>query len=289
MSVKQRDPLTGHATTGHEWNGITELNTRVPKIIWWAIGLTHLWAVVIWLLLPAWPMVNSHTTGLLGADQRTDVEQSVVAAKLANETWRAEIEQTSVDEIMAQPALMTRVYQTAPALFGDNCAACHGTSAAGGPGFPSLIDDAWLWGNSADAIEETLRVGINSAHAETRYSEMLAFGRDQMLSAEEIRNVVHYVQSLSIPNGPPDEASAGAELFFNNCAGCHGETGTGNTDLGAPDLTDDFWIYGGDADALFETIWNGRRGQMPTWEDRLSATDRKMLTAYVLSLGTGAD
>lgn len=285
MSVKERDPLTGHATTGHEWNGITELNTRVPKVIWWSIGLSFAVCVVMWVLLPAWPLVNTYTKGVLGVDQRTDLEQTIAEADSSRAAWTTDIEQASVDEIKASPAMMTRVNQTAPALFGDNCAACHGTSATGGPGFPNLVDNAWLWGGGADATEETIRVGINSAHPETRYSDMLAFGRDQMLSSEEIREVVRFVQSLSAPQSSAGDITAGAEMFINNCAGCHGETGKGSTDLGAPDLTDDFWIYGGDADSLFETIWNGRKGEMPAWENRLSVTDRKMLTAYVLSLG----
>lgn len=289
MSVKERDPLTGHATTGHEWNGITELNTKVPKIIWWAIGLSTVISVVMWILLPSWPLVTTYTKGVLGVDQRTDVKQSIAAANVSREGWLTEIEQAPVDQILARPELLARVQQMAPALFGDNCAACHGTSATGGPGFPSLVDDAWLWGADASTIEETLRVGINSAHPETRYSEMLAFGRDQMLTSSEIREVAHYVQSLSSPAQSAVEPAIGAEIFITNCSGCHGETGTGNTDIGAPDLTDNFWIYGGDADALYETIWNGRRGEMPTWEQRLSAVDRKILTTYILAISGSSE
>lgn len=284
MSVKEYDPLTGHATTGHEWNGIKELNTRVPRAIWWAIGLTHLWALIIWLLLPAWPTVSTYTTGLLGVDQRIEVEQSVAAARIERSDWISQIEHANVGEILSNPELMSRVSDAAPAIFGDNCAGCHGTAATGGPGFPSLVDNAWLWGSEPDFIEETIRVGINASHPETRFSEMLAFGRDQMLSTAEIRAVARYVAELSVPTLAESNNPEGAEIFAGTCAGCHGEAGSGIVELGAPDLTDDFWIYGGSVDDIFESVWNGRRGIMPSWEERLSGADRKILAAYIVNL-----
>ena len=284
MSVKERDPLTGHQTTGHEWNGITELNTRVPRSIWWFVGITHVWALVVWVLVPAWPLVTTYTKGILGTDQHEEVAEAVVAANLSRADWAAEIEALPFEDIRADPALMVRVRQTAPALFGDNCAGCHGSAAQGGPGFPSLVDDAWLWGGDADTITETLRVGINAQHPETRYGVMLAFGRDGILQSDDIRTVVDYVQSLSGTEVPPERLAAGAEIFANNCASCHGETGAGIRELGAPDLTDTFWIYGGDDDSLYRTIWHGRQGWMPAWEDRLTVTDRKLLTIYLQDL-----
>src|SRR5690554_701534 len=144
MSVKERDPLTGHLTTGHEWNGITELNTRVPRAVWFFIIVTHVWALVYWVLMPAWPMVNTYTKGLLGADQQIRVERQLSAANAQRATWANRLASLPADEIRADPDLMAHVGRTAPALFGDNCAACHGIRADGGPGFPSLVDDAWL-------------------------------------------------------------------------------------------------------------------------------------------------
>ena len=285
MSVRERDPLTGHQTTGHEWDGITELNTRVPRAVWWSIGVTHLWALIIWILLPAWPLWTIYTRGLLDTDQKEQVEEQVVAASLARADWADQIAELPVDQIRADPALMARVNQTAPALFGDNCAACHGLDAAGGPGFPSLIDDAWLWGGDPDTILETLRVGINAQHPDTRVAQMPAFGRDGILSRDDIRTVAAYVQTLSGGEAKPDVVDLGAEIFAGNCASCHGEAGTGSTELGAPNLIDSFWIYGGDDASLFRTIVDGRQGWMPAWEDRLTLTDRKMLAAHVLELG----
>ncbi len=284
MSVKERDPLTGHQTTGHEWDGITELNTRVPRAVWIAIIITHLWAFAVWILLPTWPLVSSYTKGILGVDQREEVKEDVARASLARSDWVGRITELPVETIRADADLMARVDATAPALFGDNCGACHGASAAGGPGFPSLVDDAWLWGGDAETVMETLRVGINAQHPDTRYAQMLAFGRDGILTRGEIRTVVDYVQSLSGAEAAPDSLEAGAVLFADNCASCHGEDGSGSTEIGAPDLTDDYWIYGGDDRALYRTIWDGRQGWMPAWEDRLSVADRKILTVYLQEL-----
>lgn len=288
MSQKERDPLTGHQTTGHEWNGITELNTRVPRIVWISIAVTTLCSLVMWILLPAWPSVNSYTKGVLGVDQHDEVEQSVELAEISRADWMGRIAVMSVADIQNDPELLQRATSTAGQIFGDNCAGCHGQNAAGGPGFPSLIDDAWLWGGDPDTIMETLRVGINSPHRDTRWAQMLAFGSDEILEGREIGIVVDYARSLSGHEISPDRASEGAEIFANNCASCHGDDGAGVTDIGAPNLTDDFWIYGGDRTAVTETIRNGRQGWMPTFEGRLSETERKILTVYLLDLAQEA-
>ena len=284
MSVKDRDPLTGHQTTGHEWNGITELNTRVPRAVWFFIIVTHLWALIVWILLPTWPLVTTYTKGLLGTDQREEVAEDIAVANAARADWTTRIADLSVEEIRTDPTLMAPVADTAHALFGDNCAGCHGSDAAGGPGFPSLVDDAWLWGGDADTIMETLRVGINAQHPETRYAQMLAFGEQGILPREDIRIVVDYVQSLSGTEAPPERLATGEEIYASNCASCHGEDGTGMTELGAPNLTDDFWVYGGSDENMFDTIWGGRMGWMPAWEDRLTLEDRKILTLYLQDL-----
>lgn len=284
MSVKDRDPLTGHQTTGHEWNGITELNTRVPRAVWFFIIVTHIWALVVWILLPAWPLVTTYTKGILGLDQREEVEEKVVAANVARADWTDRIAALPIKEILDDHELMARVNGTAHQLFGDNCAGCHGQDAGGGPGFPSLIDDAWLWGGDTDTIMETLRVGINATHPDTRLAQMLAFGRDGILPREDIRTVVDYVQSLSGTEVPSVRIAAGAEIFADNCASCHGDNGTGNMELGAPNLIDDFWIYGGDDETMFRTIWDGRQGWMPAWEDRMTGTERKILTVHLQDL-----
>lgn len=282
MSVKERDPLTGHMTTGHEWNGIVELNTRVPRAVWFFIIVTHVWSVIIWLLLPAWPLVTTYTKGILGLDQREEVAEDITRANAERAGWAERIAATPVEDILKDEALMARVNNTAHTLFGDNCAGCHGVSASGGPGYPSLIDSAWLWGGEPDTIMETLRVGINSPHPDTRISQMSAFGRDGILTREEVATLVPYVRSLSgAGEATEEQKQAGAQLFIDNCASCHGEDGKGLHEMGAPDLTDDFWIYGGDAATVRQTIWGGRQGWMPAWDGRLTEVDRKILTTYL--------
>jgi cytochrome c oxidase cbb3-type subunit 3 len=286
MSVRERDPLTGHSTTGHEWNGITELNTRVPRVIWLAIIVTHVWALVVWIMMPSWPLISTYTGGLLGIDQKEQVEEAVREAEASRAVWSERIAAMPIEEIRADAELMQVVGDTGPALFADNCAVCHGPDGIGGPGYPSLVDESWLWGGDPAAVMETIRVGINSTHPETRVAEMLAFGRDGILSREEILDVVAYVQSLSGGgSAAPETVAAGEEVFVANCVACHGEDGGGMTELGAPSLRSGHWTYGGDAATLFRTVHYGRRGWMPAWEGRLSERDRKILTAYVLTLG----
>ncbi len=285
MGVIERDPHTGHITTGHEWNGIKELNAPVPRVIWLFLASTVFFAVLWWVLMPTWPLGASYTKGLLGVDQRNIVAEKVKAAEVDRSAWVKQIEAKDYKEVLADPKLMQTVRATGHTLFGDNCAACHGFNAKGSKGYPSLMSDAWLWGGTPETIFETIRVGINSAHAESRTAQMPAFGRDQMLPRADIEKIVSYVQGLSSPaavkGATPETLAAGKELFAANCASCHGENAKGNTELGAPDLTDNLWIYGGDRQALLDTLWSGRQGHMPTWEHRLSALDRKILALYL--------
>jgi len=292
MSVEERDPHTGYLTTGHEWNGITELNTPVPRVVYFFLIVTALFALGYWVLMPAIPLGVSYTKGLLGIDQRTTVAERLKEAALDRSTWTSRIETESYKGIQADPALMRTVRQTGRTLFRDNCAACHGATAKGGKGFPNLTTASWLWGGDADAIAETIRVGINSNHPKTRTSQMLAFGRDGVLPAKDIDNVVAYVRTLSDPAAGKDVApeviAAGKAIFDANCTSCHGNDGKGSTQVGAPDLTDQNWIYGGDADSITATVWGGRQGHMPTWEGRLSPVERKILTLYLLDLRTAS-
>lgn len=290
MAVGERDPHTGHMTTGHEWNGIKELNTPIPKAAWLFLVATAIFSVVYWVLMPAWPLGVTYTKGLLGIDQRATVRESLDQAMLDRAAWAERIAAESYDGIQADDGLMRIVRETGPRLFGDTCAVCHGTDGAGGRGYPNLAQASRLWGGDAEAVAETLRVGINSDHPETRMSQMLAFGRDGMLQRAEILDLVSYVQSLSDPapatGGQADAVMAGKQAFAENCAACHGEDGTGNKDMGAPDLTDRFWIYGGDRQSIYTSVYGGRQGHMPHWEHRLTPLERKILTLYVLDLGS---
>ena len=235
MSVRERDPLTGHQTTGHEWNGITELNTRVPRAVWFFIIVTHVWALIVWILLPTWPLVFTYTKGLLGIDQREHVEEEVAEARAARTAWADRIAAAPVDEIRADAALMQVVQRDRAGALRRQLRRLprHGRAEAGRASRASST----ATGSGAaipTPIMETIRVGINAAHPETRVSQMLAFGRDGILSRDEVRTVVEYVQSLSGGRRRP-RARPGAELFAANCASCHGERGEGMAELGAPE------------------------------------------------------
>ena len=292
MSVGERDTHTGYLTTGHEWNGITELNTPVPRAVYVFFILSFVFSVGYWVLMPAWPIGTTYTKGLLGLDQRDSVRASLKEAALERAVWNKQIETQSFADIQANAQLMTIVRQTGRVLFRDNCAACHGIDAKGGPGFPNLTSGSWLWGGDPEAIAETIRVGINSSHPNTRTSQMLAFGRDQLLSSADIGKVAAYVRTLSNPtaaqDAKPGDVEAGKSIFAANCVTCHGDDGKGKSDVGASNLTSGSWTYGGDLQSIATTIWGGRQGRMPAWEDRLSPLDRKILALYVVDQGHNA-
>ncbi|MEQ8349548.1 MAG: cytochrome-c oxidase, cbb3-type subunit III [Sneathiellaceae bacterium] len=278
------DPVTGHETTGHEWNGIRELNTPFPRIVLWALILTFGYSVVSWILLPSWPLGQDFTRGVLGLEQ----EQVAVAGyrRLAESRaeWMAPFASGDFAALGSDTALMAQAMPAAARLFADNCAACHGTDGAGGPGFPNLRDDDWLWGGDPASIAETLLYGINSPHPDTRFSEMPAFGRLGMLPRADIAAVGEYVSTL---RSGADPASRGAALFTDNCAACHGEGGVGGLAVGAPSLTGASWLHGDSHDAILTTVWSGRRGVMPAWNGRLNNAEINMLALYVARLGQG--
>ena len=281
----ERDGYTGYLTTGHEWNGITELNTPVPRAVYFFLTLAFLFSVGYWILMPAWPLGVTYTKGLLGIDQRKIVAASLKEAAIDRSVWTRKIETQSFAAIQSDAGLMNIVRESGHTLFGNNCAACHGRDAKGGPGFPNLTTSSWLWGGDPQQIFNTIRVGINSAHPDSHVSQMPAFGRDQMLPGTDVLKVATFVYSLSNPDArgiDPNTVAAGKTIFAANCVACHGNDAKGNSDLGAPDLTDKFWIYGGDLATIDTTIWGGRQGHMPTWESRLSELDRKILTLYLL-------
>jgi cytochrome c oxidase cbb3-type subunit 3 len=286
MALEERDRHTGYLTTGHEWNGIKELNTPVPRPVYFFLLAAFLFSVVYWILMPAWPVGVTYTKGLLGLDQRSTVQETLKQAALGRSAWTKQIETKSYQDIQADAALMKIVRQTGRTLFGDNCAACHGYNAKGGAGFPNLTTTSWLWGGDPEAIAETIRVGINSSHPDTRTSQMPAFGHDQIIKPADVDKVVVFVRTLSDPSAAkdakPGEVEAGKELFAANCAACHGEDAKGKTDMGAPNLTDKFWIYGSDQQTIINTVWSGRQGRMPTWEGRLTPLDRKILALYLV-------
>jgi cytochrome c oxidase cbb3-type subunit III len=282
------DSVSGRSTTGHEWDGIRELNTPLPR--WWLITfyLTIIWAVGYWVLYPAWPLLWSNTQGVLHYSSRADVAVELANLEKIRGDKMAALGAASLADIERDPALLAMARARGKTVFGDNCAPCHGSGAAGAKGFPNLNDDDWLWGGTLDQIVQTITYGARSGNPKAHEGQMLAFGKEGVLKPDQIVTVANYVRSLSgLPTQPGYDAVAGKKIFAENCVACHGEDAKGNPELGAPNLTDQIWLYGSGEATIIETITNGRAGVMPAWEGRLDPTTIKAMAVYVHSLGGG--
>jgi len=272
-------------TTGHEWDGIKELNTPLPRWWLWTYIACIVWAVGYWILMPAWPLVSSYSKGVLGYSQRDAVAAELKDARNSRNVFAKKLLSSNLETIEATPKLMEFALASGRAAFGDNCAGCHGSGATGSKGYPNLNDDDWLWGGTLEDIHHTITVGVRSSDDDTRESDMPAFLADEILTKDQISDVATYVMSLS---DPTIKAPAGAaEIFQDNCSVCHGENAHGNRDVGAPNLTDAIWLYGGDHKTIATTISYSRRGVMPTWGGRLDKATIRSLAVYVHALGGG--
>ncbi len=286
MSDRKKDHVTGTETTGHSWDGIEELNTPLPRWWLWTLYLTIIWGIGYTIAYPAWPMVSGATSGVLGWSTRANVATDITAHEAKNADLVTALLAADMDTLPADADLNRYAKARGGAVFRAHCSQCHGSGAAGAKGYPNLLDDDWLWGGQMADIEYTVRHGIrNEQDADARYSQMPAFG--EMLSKGEVAAVVEHVVSLSNTEYDANLAGTGAEVFANNCAACHGETGTGNRDMGAPDLSDAIWLYGGDKASLTDTVVNARFGVMPAWGARLTEADVRAVAAYVHALGGG--
>lgn len=288
MSDRQIDEISGTETTGHEWDGIRELDTPMPRWWLWTFYATIIWAVGYCILYPAIPLVNSATKGLLGYSSRGEVASVMAAVDAGRGATLEKIRTMDLEDIRKDPDLFQFAVAGGKSAYSVNCVQCHGSGAAGGKGYPNLNDDEWLWGGKLTDILITLRHGIRfDGDDDTRISEMPAFGRDELLERNQIRDIAEHVLSLSGQDHDAEAATRGAALFADNCAACHGDAGAGNQELGAPSLTDAIWLYGGDRATILETIRNSRQGVMPAWGHRLDDVTIKQLTLYVHSLGGG--
>lgn len=287
MSKPEIDEITGVETTGHEWDGIKELNKPLPRWWLWIIYVSIVWSIGYWIVMPAWPHLTGYTKGLMGYSQRTSVARTIADARKAQAVYRGRIAASDLAAIKEDPDLLRFALAGGRAAFGDNCAPCHGRGAQGATGYPNLNDDDWLWGGTLEEIHQTLKAGIRADHPDTRDSQMPAFGRDQMLEPAQITDVTDYVLTLSGGDANADAAARGKAVFAEQCAACHGEEGKGNAELGAPNLTNRIWLYGGSREAVGQTIRTSRAGVMPAWEGRLDAQTLKQLAVYVHSLGGG--
>ncbi|MBU2891522.1 cytochrome-c oxidase, cbb3-type subunit III [Celeribacter halophilus] len=284
-------------TTGHSWDGIEELNNPLPRwwlLVWYACIL---WGIAYTIAMPAWPGIKSATAGVLGWSTRAEVAEKIASFEEMNAAVNAEL--AAADVTMIEPGSDVHSYgvNMGAAVFRANCSQCHGSGAAGNFGYPNLLDNDWLWGGTIDEVAYTIQHGVRNETDEARYSEMPKFGADELLADEEIDQVVAFAMSLSDPEGDGTNlvggtydvelAAAGAEVFEYNCASCHGEDGTGDIYQGAPDLTDAIWLYGGDHDTVYDTVFNARFGVMPAWGQRLTQAEVNAAALYVHQLGGG--
>jgi cytochrome c oxidase cbb3-type subunit 3 len=284
----QVDAVTGTPTTGHEWDGIKELNTPLPRWGLWIFYATIVWSFGYWVVYPAWPLVSSYTTGVLGYTNRSQVESDLADLRRVRGDKAAALATAPLADIVRDDALRTFALAQGKAAFGDNCAPCHGSGAAGAKGYPNLNDDDWLWGGTLDEIHKTISFGARSGHKQAHESQMPAFGRDNLLKRDEIVAVANYVRSLAgLSTRPGTDPAAGKKLFADNCAVCHGDDAKGKRDLGSPNLTDAIWLYGSDEATIVDVIANSRASVMPAWTGRLDPATIKALTLYIHTRGGG--
>ncbi len=229
--------------------------------------------------------LHHRCTGCQPADRG---DRSLRQGDLRPVVFADKIVAASLEDISTDQELLQFARANGQAAFGDNCAPCHGSGGTGAEGYPNLQDDTWIWGGTLDNIHTTLEFGIRSGHDEARIGEMPAFGRDELLSREEINQVANFVASRAgLETDEGIDLAAGQTVYDDNCAACHGEDLKGIQDVGAPSLLSANYLYGKSLDAIKAQINNPRNGVMPAWVDRLDPATIKSLTVYVHSFGGG--
>jgi cytochrome c oxidase cbb3-type subunit 3 len=291
MADKPRiDKATGTKTVGHEWDGIEELDTPMPRWWLWMLYATIIWGVAYTILYPAWPLIDKATAGVLGWSSRDELRQDMAAEQQRKAPIQLALARVAIERLPEDSRLLQAAVDGGRSAFKVHCVQCHGSGATGSKGYANLNDDDWLWGGNLKEIQRTIENGIRQPGLDTTHmSIMPAFGRDGILDATQVQDVVSYVRALSRQEPARASARRGAAIFAANCAVCHGPDGRGMRQFGAPNLTDAIWLYGGDRDTLTATVNNSRYGVMPAWGRRLDPVTIKMLAAYVHSLGGGEE
>lgn len=286
------DDVSGVETTGHSWDGIKELNNPLPR--WWlyVFYASIVWAIGYMIFMPAIPALPgtgmTNTLGLRGHSDRAQVAEQVQELHTERSAAASRLVTASLSEIETDMSLQQFALAMGESAFGDNCATCHGAGGRGAKGYPMLADDIWLWDGTLDGIEYTLRHGIrHNEDPDTRRNSMPAFGRDGLLTPREIDDLVHYVVDLSGREADPAAVTRAAQIYATQCVSCHGADGRGNRQLGAPNLTDHEWLFGGEPRDIQQTIYSARNAHMPAWQGRLDDPTIKALAVYVHSLGGG--
>jgi cytochrome c oxidase cbb3-type subunit 3 len=290
-------------TTGHVWDGIEELNNPLPRWWVWIFYLCIVFAVGYVIAYPAIPLIHGATQGLIGGNPRSAVEADLAKWATSQKPMQDKLVQADVNSIPTDPALKDYAVNAGKAVFNTYCVQCHMREGQGNKakGYPTLSDNDWLYGGTMDAIVTTVTHGIrNTADADARsvglympaWSDHAPAGAmadlaTAKLTDDQVGQVVNYVLKLSGQDHDEALATAGQQIFADNCAACHGDQATGNRDMGAPNLTDAIWMYGGDKATLMQTVMFGRGGVMPAWTGRLSEADIRSVATYVHGLGGG--
>ena len=287
MARQSNETSDDTATTGHSWDGIEEYDRPLPRWWLWTFYACIVWAVGYWILMPSFPLVSDYARGMLGYSQREVLADQMAAARAAQAQYAERIRALPLSQVQGDPELLEYALAAGRSAFAVNCSQCHGQGAEGSRGYPNLNDDAWLWGGGLSAIHQTIRNGVRSGDPDARDSQMPAFLASDLLTRAQIDDTAEFVLSLSGRAGDAVAAERGRAVFAENCAVCHGPTGQGNQELGAPNLTSAIWLYGGDKTTVVETISYARRGVMPAWQGRLDEATVKALAVYVHALGGG--
>ncbi len=284
----EKDSVTGRHTTGHEWDGLKELNTPLPKWWFWTFVATVVWGIGYAIAYPSVPWINTYFPGVLGYSQRNVVTAEVKALEAQRAGVMQKLKAVPLEEVKKDEALYAVAMTAGRVTFAENCRACHGAGGEGRPGYPALAGDAWIWGGKLADIQQSIVYGIRSAHPETRMSQMPKFGADGILKAEEIDQVSDYVMVFYKPGAPAlPGAAKGETVYAENCAVCHGDKGEGKRELGAPALRSSVHLYGDTRAAVRAQIVNPKQGVMPAWNARLDEATIRAVTLYVHGLGGG--
>lgn len=289
MSKTEQDPEgAGPGTTGHEWDGIQELNNPLPRWWLWIFYATIAWSAVWVVLYPAIPIPGGYSGGTLGYSTRAEVEREMAELNAQRDSVLQGIESIPIADLGRDPKLLNAAIEGGRSAFKVHCVQCHGSGAAGSTGYPNLNDDDWLWGGDYASIYATIQHGIRQPGDDaTHLSVMPSFGKDGILTKPQIAAVAEHVLAISGQEHNAALAAAGAPIFAQQCASCHGPDGKGLREFGSPNLTDAIWLYGGDRAAINASIFTARAGVMPSWKGRLPDATIRKLTAYVHSLGGG--
>jgi cytochrome c oxidase cbb3-type subunit III len=284
----EKDVISGQDTTGHEWDGVKELNTPVPK--WWlyVFAASILWAFGMFVLYPSFPYGTGYFHGLLGYSTRVAVDAEVDKLVAQRKGSMDKIAAMSFDAVKADPALMEVALTSGRITFAENCQPCHGPGGGGRPAYPALAAGAWIWGGTLADIQQTITHGIRSGDTDARQSMMPRFGADNVLKPAEVEAVASYVWA-SFYGHPADgqDTTAGAKIFAENCVACHGEQGQGNREMGAPKLASQVHLYGSTRETIANQVTLPRQGVMPNWGTRLDPATIKAVALYVHALGGG--